>query len=91
MLAETAQVQIIGIRSKKIGDKMTIEERYDRIDSTQYIVFPDDKTIHTVERIEVLSNTILVETDTGWLFNDMDVFTIDEMVDVENKLEELLK
>ena len=91
MLAETAQVQIIGIRSKKIGDKMTIEERYDRIDSTQYIVFPDDKTIHTVERIEVFSNTILVETDTGWLFNDMDVFTIDEMVDVENKLEELLK
>jgi hypothetical protein len=91
MLAETAQVQIIGIRSKKIGDKMTIEERYDRIDSTQYIVFPDDKTIHTVERIEVFENTILIETDNGWLFGDMDVFTIDEMVDVENKLEELLK
>ena len=91
MLAETAQVQIIGIRSKKIGDKMTIEERYDRIDSTQYIVFPDDKTIHTVERIEVFENTILIETDNGWLFSDMDVFTIDEMVDVENKLEELLK
>jgi hypothetical protein len=91
MLAETAQAQIIGIRSKKIGDKMTIEERYDRIDSTQYIVFPDDKTIHTVERIEVFENTILIETDNGWLFGDMDVFTIDEMVDVENKLEELLK
>jgi len=91
MLAETVQVQIIGIRSKKIGDKMTIEERYDRIDSTQYIVFPDDKTIHTVERIEVFENTILIETDNGWLFGDMDVFTIDEMVDVENKLEELLK
>ena len=85
MLAETVQVQIIGIRSKKIGDKMTIEERYDRIDSTQYIVFPDDKTIHTVERIEVFENTILIETDNGWLFSDMDVFTIDEMVDVENK------
>ena len=91
MLAETVLAQIIGIRSKKIGDKMTIEERYDRIDSTQYIVFPDDKTIHTVERIEVFENTILIETDNGWLFSDMDVFTIDEMVDVENKLEELLK
>jgi hypothetical protein len=85
------RAQITGILSKKIGDKMTIEERYYRIDSAPYIVFPDDKTIHTVENIEVFSNTILVETDTGWLFNDMDVFTIDEMVDVENKLEELLK
>jgi hypothetical protein len=85
------RAQITGILSKKIGDKMTIEERYYRIDSAPYIVFPDDRTIHTVENIEVFSNTILVETDTGWLFNDMDVFTIDEMVDVENKLEELLK
>lgn len=91
MHVEIAQVQIIGIHSKKIGDKMTIEERYYRIDSAPYIVFPDDRTIHTVENIEVFLNTILIETDTGWLFNDMDVFTIDEMVDVENKLEELLK
>ena len=91
MLAETVQVQIIGIRSKKIGDKMTIEERYDRIDSTQYIVFPDDKTIHTVERIEVFENTILIETDNGWLFSDMDVFTVEEMADIENKLKDLLK
>jgi len=85
------QVLIIGMHSKRIGDKMTIEERYYRIDSAPYIVFPDDRTIHTVENIEVFPNTILVETDTGWLFNDLDVFTIDEMVDVENKLEELLK
>jgi hypothetical protein len=91
MHVEIVQVLIIGMHSKRIGDKMTIEERYYRIDSAPYIVFPDDRTIHTVENIEVFSNTILVETDTGWLFNDMDVFTIDEMVDVENKLEELLK
>jgi len=70
---------------------MTIEERYDRIDSTQYIVFPDDKTIHTVERIEVFENTILIETDNGWLFSDMDVFTVEEMADIENKLKDLLK
>lgn len=91
MHVEIVLAQIIGTLSKKIGDKMTIEERYYRIDSAPYIVFPDDRTIHTVENIEVFSNTILVETDAGWLFNDMDVFTIDEMVDVENKLEELLK
>lgn len=91
MHVEIVLAQIIGILLKKIGVKMTIEERYYRIDSAPYIVFPDDRTIHTVENIEVFLNTILIETDTGWLFNDMDVFTIDEMVDVENKLEELLK
>lgn len=70
---------------------MTIEDRYYRIDSAPYIIFPDDKTIHEVESIEVIGDTILIETNTGWLFNDMDVFTVEEMVDVENKIEELLK
>ena len=70
---------------------MSIEERYYRIDSAPYVVFPDDKTLHTVESIEVIGDTILIETNTGWLFNDMDVFTVEEMVDIENKLEDLLK
>ena len=70
---------------------MSIEERYYRIDSAPYVVFPDDKTIHTVESIEVIGDTILIEANTGWLFNDMDVFTVEEMVDIENKLEDLLK
>jgi hypothetical protein len=70
---------------------MSIEERYYRIDSAPYVVFPDDKTIHTVESIEVIGDTILIETNAGWLFNDMDVFTVEEMVDIENKLEDLLK
>ena len=91
MHVEIALAQIIGTRSKKIGDKMTIEERYDRIDSAPYVIFQDDKTIHTVESIEVIGDTILIETNTGWLFNDMDVFTVEEMVDIENKLEDLLK
>ena len=91
MHVEIALAQIIGTLSKKIGDKMTIEERYDRIDSAPYVIFQDDKTIHTVESIEVIGDTILIETNMGWLFNDMDVFTVEEMVDIENKLEDLLK
>lgn len=70
---------------------MNIEDRYYRIDAAPYVVFPDDKSIHVVESIEIIGDTILVETNTGFLFNDMDVFTVEEMVDVENKIEELLK
>ena len=91
MHVEIALAQIIGTLSKKIGDKMTIEERYDRIDSAPYVIFQDDKTVHTVESIEIFEDMVIVETNTGWLFNDMDVFTVEEMVDIENKLEDLLK
>jgi hypothetical protein len=69
---------------------MDIDDRFYRIAKTPYVVFIDDKSIHEVENIEVFDNTILIETNTGFLFNDMDVFTVEEMVDVENKLEELI-
>ena len=70
---------------------MDIKERYDRMDLATYVVFPDDKTIHVVDHIEVIEDFILIETDTGFFFNDMDVFTIHEMVDIEYKIEELLR
>jgi hypothetical protein len=91
MHVEIVLAQIIGTLLKKIGDKMTIEERYDRIDSAPYVIFQDDKTVHTVESIEIVEDIIIVETNTGWLFNDMDLFTLDEMVDIEEKIKELLK
>jgi hypothetical protein len=69
---------------------MDIDERFYRIDAAPYIVFPDDKTIHVVENIEIVGDTILIETDTGWLFNDMDVFTVEEMVHAEQQIEELI-
>ena len=70
---------------------MDIDERFYRIDAAPYIVFPDDKSIHVVESIEIIGDTILIETDTGWLFNDTDVFTVEEMVHVEQCIENLLK
>jgi len=91
MHVETAQAQIIGTHLKKIGDKMTIEERYNRIDSAPYVIFQDDKTVHTVESIEIFEDMVIVETNTGWLFNDMDLFTLEEMVDIEEKIKDLLK
>ena len=70
---------------------MDIKERYNRMDLATHVVFPDDKTIHVVDHIEVIEDFILIETDTGFFFNDMDVFTIHEMVDIEYKIKELLR
>ena len=50
MHVEIALAQIIGTLSKKIGDKMTIEERYDRIDSAPYVIFQDDKLFPNTTR-----------------------------------------
>ena len=49
---------------------MDIKERYDRMDLATHVVFPDDKTIHVVDHIEVIEDFILIETDTG--FSDLD-------------------
>jgi len=70
---------------------MNLEERYNRIGNTTHVVFPDDKTIHVIEDIKHIDDMLLIETSSGLLFNDMDVFTVHEMVDVENKIKELLK
>ena len=42
---------------------MDIKERYDRMDLATHVVFPDDKTIHVVDHIEVIEDFILIETD----------------------------
>ena len=70
---------------------MDMDQRFDRIDNASYVVFLDDKSIHTVEDIQLYDNMILILTESGYLFNDMDVFTVEEMVDVEEKVEELIK
>lgn len=70
---------------------MDMDQRFDRIDNVPYVVFLDDKSIHTVEDIQLYDNMILILTESGYLFNDMDVFTVEEMVDVEEKVEELIK
>jgi hypothetical protein len=70
---------------------MTLEERVERMESTTHVVFPDDKSIHVIEGVEIFGNDVYIETDTGFLFGDLDVFTVHEMVEVEQKIEDLLK
>lgn len=50
-------------------------------------------TIHEVGEVKLIGEDVFVSTGTGLLFQDLDVFTLDEACDAErfvNKIKELL-
>lgn len=70
---------------------MNINQRLDRINSTSHLVFLDDSSIHKIEGFEIYDQDIFIETDTGFLFQDLDVLTLEEAHDIEIKVQALLK
>ena len=72
---------------------MNTQQRMDRILATSKIIYLEDMTIHEVVMAEIIGDIICVDTCTGLLFQDLDVFTLDEACDAErfiNKIKELL-
>ncbi len=72
---------------------MNTRQRMDRILTTSKIIYLEDMTIHEVVDVEVVGDIVFVNTGTGLLFQDLDVFTLDEACDAErfvNKIKELL-
>lgn len=70
---------------------MNIDARVERILSTSHLVFLEDSTIHKVDGFEVYDQMVFIETDTGFLFQDLDVLTLEEAHDVELKVKALLE
>lgn len=72
---------------------ISFEERIDRISETTHIVYIEDMTVHQVSSVEQLGEIVFVNTGTGLLFQDLDVFTLEEACDAErflNKIKKLL-
>lgn len=65
---------------------LSYEERIDRILDASHIVRIEDSTIHVVDSVERLGSVIFVNTGTGLLFQDLDVFTLQEACDAERFL-----
>ena len=70
---------------------MNIDARVERILSTSHLVFLDDSSIHKIDDFEIYDQNIFIETDTGFLFQDLDVLTLEEAYDVEVKIKALLE
>lgn len=69
---------------------MNINQRLDRINGTSHLVFLDDSSIHKIEGFEIYDQNIFIETDAGFLFQDLDVLTLEEAYDIEIKVQALL-
>lgn len=72
---------------------LSFKERICRIQNTSKIVYIEDMTIHSVHSVERIGKTIFVNTGSNLLFQDTDVFTLEEACDAErfiNKIKKLL-
>ena len=72
---------------------ISFQERIERIQGTSKIVYVEDMTIHEVHSVEQIGEVIFVNTGSNLLFQDLDVFTLEEACDAErflNKIKKLL-
>ena len=72
---------------------LSFKERIHRIQNTSKIIYIEDMTIHEVRSIERIGKIIFVNTGSNLLFQDADVFTLEEACDAErfiNKIRKLL-
>lgn len=66
---------------------LDMHDRIMRILDTTHIVMLEDSTVHEVLDVVPLGDDILfVETVSGLMFQDLDVFTLEEAADMERFL-----
>lgn len=71
---------------------MTLNERVLRIENTSHVVRVEDSTVYRVSGVEVLDReTVFVNTESGLLFQDLDVFTLEEAAHVERLIQRMKK
>lgn len=69
---------------------ISIEERIERISSTTHVVRVDDMTVYRVNEVMKLDDDIIfVECGDGLWFQDLDVFTLEEMATAETHLQKI--
>ena len=69
---------------------LSIEERIERLASTTHVVRVEDMTVYRVNEVMKLDdNVIFVECGDGLWFQDLDVFTLEEMATAETHLQKI--
>ena len=68
--------------------RISIEERIARMASTTHVVRVEDMTVYRVNEVMKLDdNIIFVECGDGLWFQDLDVFTLEEMANAETHMQ----
>ena len=67
---------------------LSIEERIERLASSTHVVRAEDMTVYRVNEVMKLDdNVIFVECGNGLWFQDLDVFTLEEMATAETHMQ----
>lgn len=73
---------------------ISFEQRINRLQDQSKIIYLEDMTIHQVDAVTQIGDHVFVTTEAGMMFQDVDVFTLDEIYSAEhaiNKLKEFYK
>lgn len=70
---------------------ISIQERINRLQGENKIVYLEDMTIHELASVTHLGDHVLVTTGGGLMFQDTDVFTLDEICEAERAVNKLKK
>ena len=62
---------------------ISFQERKQRILNTSHVILVGDSTVYRVDSVEQVGNIVFVNTDGGLLFQDLDVFTLEEACNAE--------
>jgi hypothetical protein len=70
---------------------ITIEQRIERLQGESKIIYLEDMTIHEVDSVDRLGNHVFITTVGGFMFQDVDVFTLNEIYEAETAINKLKK
>jgi len=62
---------------------ISFQERKLRILNASHVILVGDYTVYRVDSVEQIDNIVFVNTDGGLLFQDLDVFTLEEACNAE--------
>ena len=62
---------------------LDLQQRWNRVNDTTHIIYYDDMSIHKVDYIQSLKDCVLVHTEGSLIYQDTDVFTLDEIYHAE--------
>ncbi len=57
---------------------ISFQERKQRILNTTHVILVGDSTVHQVDSFEQVGDIVFVNTGGGLLFQDLDIFTLEE-------------
>ena len=68
---------------------LNLQQRYDRVNNSTICIYTGDFSVHSVRSITSLKDCVLVHTEGDNVYQDSDIFNLDELYHAEKGVESL--